>query len=319
MYIDKNNENIEIRSRCMKENNNLDFYRNTSLFTDLGFYKSFAKNLPDDIETLCLLLRNQIIHPFDLKDEEERKNPNSFYGDMTKIPRTSLIYENDLFPSAIAMMAELLRRNSDFTRDRKIEDKIHVCCRETSILLISILKAKNIPARTRCGFTYSVSEIEGAGDHWIVEYYDETCKRWILVDPTMYYDQETLEYFEIDYSLIDMPRDKFIFAADAYLGLRNKKYKTEDIYCFSNPKRFGIKAAINELFYDFHSLMNNEILFCQSPKYLKDNNYELTDEEYSELDELATLMLDPDKNFDLLNYIWKNNEKFRIMCGGMNG
>ena len=191
-----------------------------------------------------------------MKDEEERNNPHSFYGDMTKISRTSLIYENDLFPTAIAMIAELLRRESNFTVERKIENKIHVCCRETSILLIAILKAKNIPARARCGFTHAVSEIDGAGDHWIVEYYNETCKRWVLVDPTMCYDQETLDYFEIDYSLINIPRNKFIFAADAYLGLRKGKYKTEDIYSFPDPKRFGIKAAINELFYDFHSLMN---------------------------------------------------------------
>lgn len=302
----------------MKNDKLLDFYRNTSLFTDLGFYKNFAESLPNNVEILCSLLRNQIIHPFDLKDEEERSNSNSFYGDMTKIPRTSLIYENDLFPTAIAMIAELLRREPNFTIERKIDNKIHVCCRETSILLIAILKAKNIPARARCGFTHAVSEIDGSGDHWIVEYYNESCKSWILVDPTMCYDQETLDYFGIDYSLTNMPQDKFIFAASAYLGLRNGQYKTSDIYCFSNPKTFGIKAAISELFYDFHSLMNNEILFCQSPKYLKDNNYELTEEEYIELDELAKLMLDPNKNFDELNYIWENNEKFRIISGGMN-
>lgn len=302
----------------MKTNNILDFYKNTSLFTDLGLYTDFAKNLPNDIETLCSLLRNQIIHPFDLKDEEERSNPYSFYGDMTKIPRTSLIYENDLFPTAISMLAELLRRDSNFTIERKIENKIHVCCRETAILLIAILKAKSIPARARCGFTHAVSEIDGAGDHWIVEYYNETFNRWVLVDPTMFYDKETLDYFDIDYSLTDIPRDKFIFAAEAYLGLRNGKCKTEDIYCFSNPKTFGIKAAIDELFCDFHSLMNNEILFCQSPKYLKDNNYELTTDEYAELDELAKLMLNPDENFNAIYNIWQNNEKFKILVGGMN-
>lgn len=302
----------------MNYNNVLDFYRNTSLFTDLGFYTSFAKNLPNDIETLCLLLRNQIIHPFDLKDEEERNNQNSFYGDMTKIPITSLIFENDLFPTAIAMMAELLRRDPNFTTKRKIEDKIHVCCRETAILLIAILKAKNIPARVRCGFTHSVSEIDGAGDHWIVEYYSDDYKKWVLVDPTMCYDQETLKYYKIDYPLINMPRDKFIFAAEAYLGLRNQKYKTNDIYCFSSPKIFGIKAAIDELFYDFHSLMNNEILFCQKLKYLKDKDYKLSDYEYKELDELATLMLEPNINFDKIKCIWDSNEKFRILSGGMN-
>lgn len=296
----------------------LEFYRSTSTYTDLGLYMIFAKKLPDDIGKLCTLLRNQIIHPFDLKDEKEKINQHSFYGDMTKIPKTSLIYENDLYPTAIAMLAELLRRDANFTIERKIEDKIHVCCRETSILLASILKAKNIPTRVRCGFTHSVSEIDGAGDHWIVEYYNESLKKWILVDPTMYYDKETLKDFNIDYSLVDIPRDKFIFAAEAFLGLRNSKYNSNDIYSFTNPKTFGMKAAIIQLFYDFHSLMNNEILFCQKPKYLYDKNFELSIYEYKELDELASLMLEPDKNFDTLNYIWENNEKFRILVGGMN-
>ncbi len=298
----------------------INFYQNTSLFTDLGLYTNFAKKLPNNIETLCSLLRNQIIHPFDLKDENERKKKDSFYGDMSLIPETSLIFENDLFPNAISMIAELLRRDNNFTTKRKIKDKIHVCCRETSILLVAILKAKNIPARTRCGFTYSVSEeaMTGAGEHWIVEYYHKTKEKWILVDPTMYYDQETLEYYKIDYSLTNIPRDKFIFATEAYLGIRNKKYKSKDIYSFTNPITFGIKAAINQLFHDFHSLMNNEILFCQNPKYLQDIHYKLTDDEYKELDELANLMLEPNKNFEHLKYIWNNNEKFKILSGGMN-
>lgn len=32
----------------------LDFYKQTSCYTDLGFYKDFAKNLPDDLATLML-------------------------------------------------------------------------------------------------------------------------------------------------------------------------------------------------------------------------------------------------------------------------
>lgn len=92
----------------MIEEKILNFYKQTSLFTDLGYYKKFAKDLPDDIEILCSLLRNQIIHPFDLKDEEYRQEENSFYGDMTKIPKTSLIFENDYYPTAIAMLSELL-------------------------------------------------------------------------------------------------------------------------------------------------------------------------------------------------------------------
>lgn len=298
--------------------NSLDFYKKTSLYTDLGLYKEFAVNLPDSIEELCLLQRNQIIHPFDLKDEFERNNKESFYGDMTKVPKTSLFFENDLFPTAQAMLSELLRRDNNYSLDRRIEDKIHVCCREMSILLASILKAKGIPSRVRSGFTAYVSLTESAGDHWITEYYDYNRECWILVDSDMCYDDETKKYYQIDFNLFDIPKEKFIFAAEAYLGIRKGSLKENEIYYASSPIIYGLKAAIRGLFYDFHSLMNDEIIFLHIPKYIAEKDFELSEEEYIELDNLANLMLNPDENLDKLLEIWNSEDKFRIMCGALN-
>ena len=81
---------------------------------------------------------------------------------------------------------------------------------------------------------------------------------------------------------------------------------------------FGLNASIRGLFFDFHCLMNDEIIFLHLPKYIVDKNFKLSEEEFIELDNLAKLMLDPDKNFDTLLSIWENNEKFRIMSGGLN-
>ena len=64
--------------------------------------------------------------------------------------------------------------------------------------------------------------------------------------------------------------------------------------------------------------MNDEIIFLHLPKYMQDKNLELSEEEYKELDELATLMLNPDSNFDKLLKIWNNNLKFRMMSGALN-
>ncbi len=199
----------------------LQFYKQISCFTDLGKYKTFAKKFPNSIEKLCLLQRHQIIHPFDLCDEEQRKDTENFYGDMTRVPRTSLNYENDLFPTAQAMLVELLRRNKKYSINREIQNKIHVCCREQAILLASILKAKRIPARVRSGFAFYVTKLSSAGDHWITKYYDKKKKRWILVDADMYFSQvqDILEEYSIDFNLLDIPHEKFIFGAEAYLKL----------------------------------------------------------------------------------------------------
>ena len=54
------------------------------------------------------------------------------------------------------------------------------------------------------------------------------------------------------------------------------------------------------------------------PKYIQDKKFELSEEEYKELDDLAKLMLNPNENFSKLQEIWNNTHKFRIMSGALN-
>lgn len=298
----------------------LDFYKQTSPYTDLGLYSDFAKRLPDDLGRLCTLQRSQIIHPFHLVEEKLRQPDNPFYGDLSQVPATSLPFENDLFPTAQSMLAELLRRDPHYSSSRKTADKIHVCCREQAILLASILKAKGIAARARSGFRrhFGSDGSRTFGDHWMTEYYNEDKSRWALVDVDHYFPQEVLVAQGIDFDLLDFPRGRFLFGAEAYLGLRNGAFKPEETYWASDPPTFGLKAAIRVLFYDFHCLMNDELIFALVPKYLVDQDFQLSDAEHAELDQLAEAMLDPDHNFDTIQKIWNENGKFRIMSGGLN-
>ena len=289
------------------------FYKQTSLYTDLGLYKNFMKNLPDDINDLCILQRKQIIHPVAFDIHNIRKQSNCFWGDMTKVPITRLDYEDDLFPTAISMISELLRKDKIYSVNRKAEDKINVTCRGEAILLAATLKAKGYSARVRSGFAPYIKYDGVSYDHWITEYYDEIKQRWVLVDA----DEHCPDH-EMGFDLNDIPRNKFIFGAEAYLGMRTGKYKTEEIYYASDPATLGLKASIRGLFYDFHSLMNDEIIFLHLPKYIQDKNFELNEEEYIELDNLAELLLEPDKNFDKILDIWNNKSKFRIMSGALN-
>lgn len=296
------------------DNKILDFYKQTSLYTDLGLYKDFMSNLTDNINELCVLQRKQIIHPVAFDNPDIRKQKKCFWGNMTKAPITRLDYEDDLFPTAISMISELLRKDNNYNKNRKAEDKIHVTCRGEAILLAATLKAKGYSARTRSGFAPYIKYDGVAYDHWITEYFDEVKNRWVLVDA----DEHCPDH-KMGFDLNDIPRDKFIFGAEAYLGMRNNKYKTEEIYYASDPATLGLKASLRGLFYDFHSLMNDEIIFLHLPKYIQDKKFELTEKEYKELDKLATLMLEPDENFDKLLQIWNNEPKYRIMSGALNG
>ena len=49
--------------------------------------------------------------------------------------------------------------------------------------------------------------------------------------------------------------------------------------------------------------------------YIKFNK--LSKQELEEIDNLAVLMQDPDKNFFDLQKIWETNKKFRLLKGGL--
>ena len=123
----------------------LEFYKRTSPYTELGLYADFAKNLPDDISELCLLQRNQIIHPIAFKKEKIRNSKNSFWGDMTQISDMNLLREDDIFPNSLSMLAELLRKDSTYSLNREAKDKIFVTCRGQALLLAAILFATGSP------------------------------------------------------------------------------------------------------------------------------------------------------------------------------
>ena len=238
---------------------------------------------------------------------------NGWWDNLDEVPKTSLVFEDDVFPTAISMLSELLRRDNKYGLNRRVEDKIHVTCRGEAILLAAILKAKEISCRVRAGFCEYLRHDGIYYDHWITEYYNTHDCRWILVDADNQWDDKL-----IDFDLNDLPRNMFLFGAEAYLKLRNDKIKNENILYSSDPVTIGMDAAIRVLFYDFHSLMNNEIYYDFVPKYVLDKNFHLDEEELRELDSLANLLLKPNDNFDELINIWNHNLKFRILSGGLN-
>ena len=98
----------------------LKFYKQTSVYTDLGLYKDFACNLTNDIKELAKLQRKQIIHPITIWNNLQE----CWWDDLTKVPKTSIVFEDDILPTAQSMLAELLRRDKNYSINRKVEDKI---------------------------------------------------------------------------------------------------------------------------------------------------------------------------------------------------
>jgi hypothetical protein len=293
----------------------INHYLQFGLFTNPSLFKGkLASDLPDDIKKLGLLVRKQCIHRVTLRNGNTGTNKDIRYGDMTKVPWFRQC-EDDNLPSASAMLAELYRRDMrGFVIDRAEKDRLVVTCRFVSILMASILKSKGISTRVRSGFAPYFelgADIKGKSvDHWINQYWSKEQNKWITIDV-----DGSLEGYH-KFNPYDMPEGTFDFSADAWLNVRASKIKGEH---FWNAGGFdGLVVVAWELFYDFHSLMNSEIIYLHAPEIVKLANFpKLTEDQLKEIDELAKLMQAPDDNFDKLKELWETKREFRLLIGAL--
>ncbi len=204
------------------------------------------------------------------------------------------------------MIAGILRLDErGFTKNRDVTKRITVSCRQASVLFSAILKAKGIPCRLRAGFMDFGDTGDSYMEHWVNEYWDFNENRWVLVDVDGYYEYEQ----RFGYSQFDLPRRKFVTASEAWIGLRkNMLDKKLDVF---SPNL--LDGVCEYLFMDFHALMNNEIFYSYQPLYLRGGIKTLNESELCELDYLAELLVEPEKNMEQVEHLWTTKEKWSVL------
>ena len=101
-------------------------------------------------------------------------------------------------------------------------------CRHFTLLHVAMLRRQGVAARARCGFG-AYFEKGKFIDHWVTEYWNESQQRWVLVDAQL--DQRQRELFAIPFDPLDVPREQFLVAGDAWQLCRSGK---------ADPGAFGI-------------------------------------------------------------------------------
>ena len=281
-------------------------YLETSIYTDVGIYRDFILSLPNDIPAIGMLVCDQITHQSMYFTEPSPYLEDTYYGKFTSYPKHRFKNEDELYITAISMIAGILRLDkTGFTKNRDVTKRITVSCRQASVLFSAILKAKGIPCRSRAGFMDFGDTGDSYMEHWVNEYWDFTENRWVLADVDGYYEYE----YRFGYSQFDLPRRKFVTASEAWLGLRkNTLHKKLDVFS-PNP----LEGVCEYLFMDFHALMNNEIFYSYQPLYLRGGIQILNGNELRELDMLAELLTAPDKNMKQLEHLLATNEKLSVL------
>lgn len=294
----------------------LQHFLKTSTYTYLGPYADIVrKELPKNPRQIGLLVRKSIIHRSTLADGNVGTNADLRYGDMSKVPWWRQP-EDDVLVTAVAMLAELYRRDGrGLTLERKAEDKIVVTCRFTSVLFASLLKTLGVPTRCRAVHHYAsyIKDLPDkvSNDHWINEYWDSDKNKWVIADA-----DASLNFDPKEFDPYDMPRKVYDFPADAWLAIRAGQVDPD--YFYNGDGTRGAIVILWSLIYDFHAIMNDEIIYTHGVEFGKREKFsQLSSEELSKIDHLAKLMQDPDANFDELTNIWEKDKDFRMLVGGL--
>ncbi len=214
--------------------------------------------------------------------------------------------QQHLRPAAATLDAALVACDRPLTEPRPAADRAVGICRHFTTVAVAILRAQGIPARARVGFGayFNRGTFE---DHWVVEYWNEGQARWVLADAQL--DELQRSVLKPDFDVLDVPRDRFIIAGDAWKQCREGGI---------DPLRFGIFDMrgrwfiAGNLLRDVAALNNMEMLPWDSWGAMNGPDEPFTEERPALLDHLAALTLDADSWFAELRALYESDASLRV-------
>jgi len=194
------------------------FYASHSPMTDPGEAGALLEPLPSDPAALSRIIQGLGIYDVVARD---------FYGFEPPEDRLGEIHLRAI-AERLARVVELDDRPLHVARapERRVLGR----CNSFALMLVTMLRAKGVPARSRGGFAayFNPPNFE---DHWVCEYWDAEERRWRLADPQI--DEVWRRRLEIRFDTLDVPAPQFLTAAEAWRRCRSGEA----------DERFGISFA----------------------------------------------------------------------------
>lgn len=219
----------------------LAYYSQHGSMSDPGEHGCLYGNLPDSVPELVRLVQQLSVHVF----WAERYGLHVPQERMCELQLRSV-------QRRLARARELDARSLD--EPRSMDKKLLGNCRDYSLLLASFMRHQGIPARARCGFGayFMPDHFE---DHWVTEYWNREQQRWVLVDAQL--DALQSKVLQIDFDTLDVPRERFIVAGQAWQMCRSGEQDADRFGIFD---MHGLGFVRGNLVRDLASLNKMELL-----------------------------------------------------------
>lgn len=281
----------------------LDFYSRPTAITSAGKYAASFNALPNNIHKLTRIIQGMVLYEYVAPD---------FYGFTIPDQRK---HETHLRLIESMLDTLLTINNQPISVARPVGQRLVGICHHFALLLVSILRTKGIPARYRCGFG-SYFNPPYFEEHVVCEYWNAPQARWIIVDPQ--FDEIWQEKLEIEHNVLDVPRDCFIMAGDAWMQCRSGAADPTKFGIFKGNLR-GLWFIAGEIIRDVAALNKVEMLPWDIWGAIPQSGEELDDDQLAFFDRLAALTQSPDTSFTKLLKLYKRDDRLHVPATVLNG
>jgi len=278
----------------------LKYYATPGRFTTFGNKDIVVvKKLPKDVKQLSAILHGLLIHQYVARD---------FFA--ASLSEEKIDKETHLRSAADILHAIEALDAGPLTEQRAPNARVAGVCHHFAKLLLAILRAQGTSARMRYGFGdyFNPGSFE---DHSLVEYWNKKEHRWVLADPQ--FDETWRWRLKIRHDVLDVPRDRFWTASQAWIACREGK---------QDPRAFGITPAgmsglwfiAGNLAKDLAALNKMEMLQWDAWSGMPRPNNTMKDKKrLAFFDRIAALTADPDTNFTALRKTYNDaSEKIAV-------
>lgn len=257
---------------------NLDLWRKAGAFSTPGQRAALFKGLPTGPAALAGVVQGILMH----------QHISTTYG----LALDGAQHAQAQVRPVEAMLDGIARRDPrPLTAARAPGERQVGVCRHFTLMHTAMLRNQGVAARARCGFgTYFMKD--KALDHWVTEYWNEDRGRWVLVDSQLDAHQRAL--FKVDFDPLDVPRDRFLVAGDAWARCRKGE---ADPQAFGILDMFGLWFIASNVIRDSAALNNREMLPWDVWGGMTAVDAEL---DLAFIDRLALLARNPDEHLDEL-------------------
>lgn len=261
----------------------LDFYRRPGAMEDAGGHAAALASLPGDVPAFARVLQGLVIH----------QHIAPAYGETLDPARAAEVQARPV----AAVLDNVLKHDAGSLAQARPPGKRAVGnCRHYSLLLVALLHARGVAARARCGFATYFAPGKYV-DHWVCEYHDG--KRWILADAQL--DDIQKKLFKPDFDTLDVPRDKFLVAGDAWKLCRDGKADPAD---FGILEMNGLWFIAGNLIRDIAALNAMVLLPWDVWGAMVQPGEAIDPARLERFDHWAELTHDPDRHFEELRALY---------------